>query len=39
MVDLSLKDNEIIAKLQQVEVNAISAAFSHLGHLATKLHK
>merc|ERR1711974_158785 len=39
MVDLSVADGELKARLLQVEVNAISAAFSHLGHLATKLHK
>ena len=39
MIDMALKDNEVISSLKQVEVNAISAAFSHLGHLATLLHQ
>ena len=40
MVDMRLNESgELNARLMQVEVNAVAAAFSHLGHLATELHQ
>jgi glutathione synthase len=32
-------ESNLITKLQQIEINAISASFSHLGALAVQLHK
>ena len=39
MVDMAIQDGLLEARLLQVEVNAISAAFSSLGSKAAQLHR